>query len=81
LARDWQAGELPRLDTPEGQAAIEPMVAWADIVIVDNRACLPDDYVTTLEAVIDSRSMAAGRYQLGIRRVGGEWQMFPALLR
>ena len=39
------------------------------------------DYITTLEAVIDSRSMAAGRYQLGIRRTGGAWQMFPALLR
>jgi hypothetical protein len=39
------------------------------------------DYVTTLEAVIDSRSIAPGKYQLGIRRVDGEWQMFPALLR
>jgi hypothetical protein len=39
------------------------------------------DYITTLEAVIDSRALAAGRYQLGIRRVDGEWQLFPALLR
>ena len=39
------------------------------------------DYITTLEAVIDSRSIAPGQYQLGLRRVGGEWQMFPALLR
>jgi hypothetical protein len=39
------------------------------------------DYITTLEAVIDSRSIAPGKYQLGLRRMGGEWQMFPALLQ
>jgi hypothetical protein len=39
------------------------------------------DYVTTLETTIDLRSIAPGRYQLALRRSGGEWQMFPALLR
>lgn len=42
VASDWQGEPMPRVDTPEGQAAIEPMVEWADIVIVDNRACLFD---------------------------------------
>ena len=39
------------------------------------------DFVTTLETTIDLRSMAPGRYQLGLRRSDGEWQIFPALLR
>lgn len=39
------------------------------------------DYVTTLDTTIDLSSVAAGRYQLGLRRTGGEWQMFPARLR
>jgi hypothetical protein len=38
------------------------------------------DYITTLVAVIDTRSMAAGSYQLVLRRAAGEWEMFPALL-
>lgn len=40
VAADWQEGPMPRLDSPEGQAAIEPFIEWADVVIVDNRACL-----------------------------------------
>jgi hypothetical protein len=39
------------------------------------------DFVTTLETTIDLRSIATGKYQLGLRRSGGEWQMFPALLQ
>ena len=39
------------------------------------------DHVTTLDTTIDLRSIAPGRYQLALRRSGGEWQMFPALLR
>jgi AAA domain len=42
VANDWQDEPMPRVDTVEGQTAIEPMVEWADIVIVDNRACLFD---------------------------------------
>jgi len=42
VARDWQEDGLHRLDTPEGTAAIEGLVEWADIIIVDNRACLFD---------------------------------------
>jgi hypothetical protein len=37
------------------------------------------DFVTTLETTIDLSSVATGKYQLGLRRSGGEWQMFPAL--
>ena len=39
------------------------------------------NYVTTLEATLDGGSLGPGAYQLGIRRVGGEWQMFPAKLQ
>jgi AAA domain-containing protein len=42
VANDWQDEPMPRVDTEQGQAAIEPMIEWADIVIVDNRACLFD---------------------------------------
>ena len=38
------------------------------------------DYITTLEATIDAAALSPGRYQLGIRRSGGEWQLFPARL-
>jgi hypothetical protein len=39
------------------------------------------NYVTTLEATLDGSSISSGRYQLGIRRVGGDWQMFPVTLQ
>jgi hypothetical protein len=42
VGADWQDGFLPRLDTPEGQAAIEPFIAPADLVFPDNRSCLFD---------------------------------------
>jgi putative DNA primase/helicase len=42
VAADWQDGFLPRLDTPEGQSAIEPDIAAADLIILDNRSCLFD---------------------------------------
>lgn len=42
LASDWQDGYMPRLDTAEGQAAVEPYVANADLVIIDNRSALFD---------------------------------------
>jgi putative DNA primase/helicase len=42
LAADWQDDYLPRLDTPEGQRYVEPVVADADLVILDNRSCLFD---------------------------------------
>jgi hypothetical protein len=32
------------------------------------------DYITTLEATIDAAALSPGKYQLGIRRSGGEWQ-------
>ena len=38
------------------------------------------DFVTTLRATLDLRELQPGVYQLGVRRVGGEWQMFPARL-
>jgi putative DNA primase/helicase len=42
LGADWQEEFLPRLDTPEGQAAIEPFVEAADLIFFDNRSCLFD---------------------------------------
>jgi hypothetical protein len=42
VAADWQEQFLPRLDTPEGQAAVEPFVENADLVFLDNRSCLFD---------------------------------------
>lgn len=42
VAADWQRDFLPRLDTADGQAAIEPLVEWAEVVIMDNRSCLFD---------------------------------------
>lgn len=42
LAADWQRTYLPRLDTAAGQAAAEPFVDRAELVILDNRSCLFD---------------------------------------
>lgn len=42
VAQDWQEAFMPRLDTVEGQAQIEPFVAAADVVVLDNRSCLFD---------------------------------------
>lgn len=42
VAQDWQEHFLPRLDLPEGQAALEPLVGHAQLVILDNRSCLFD---------------------------------------
>jgi putative DNA primase/helicase len=42
VAADWQDEFLPRLDTEEGQAAIEPFIVPADFIFADNRSCLFD---------------------------------------
>ena len=42
VAADWQHEYLPRMDTPEGQSSIEPLVENADVIIFDNRSCLFD---------------------------------------
>lgn len=42
VAQDWQESFLPRLDLPEGQAALEPFVEHAQFIILDNRSCLFD---------------------------------------
>jgi putative DNA primase/helicase len=42
VAADWQERYLPRLDTPEGQLALEPYVDNADFIVLDNRSCLLD---------------------------------------
>jgi hypothetical protein len=39
------------------------------------------NYVTTLEALLDTSELEAGEYQLTLRRQGGEWQMFPLRIR
>jgi hypothetical protein len=40
VASDWQDDYLRRIDTPMGQALIEPFVEQAEIAIFDNRSCL-----------------------------------------
>lgn len=42
VGADWQDQYLPRLDTPEGQAAIEPFVEPADLILLDGRPSLFD---------------------------------------
>ncbi len=39
------------------------------------------NYITTLEAAIDTSGLEVGDYQLTLRREGGEWQMFPLRVR
>ena len=39
------------------------------------------NYITTLEAAVDTSGLESGDYQLTLRREGGEWQMFPARIR
>jgi hypothetical protein len=39
------------------------------------------NYITTLEAAIDTSGLEPGDYQLTLRREGGEWQMFPLRIR
>jgi putative DNA primase/helicase len=42
LAADWQTDYLPRLDTVEGARFVEPVIADAEVVILDGRSCLFD---------------------------------------
>ena len=42
VAADWQTDYMPRIDTAEGQAVLEPFVEAADLIIIDNRSCLTD---------------------------------------
>ena len=66
VARDWQDDEFPRLDTEEGQDATGALVEWADVVIVDNRACLFDP-----EGEKDSEAwQPAQNWLLELRRQG-----------
>jgi len=39
------------------------------------------NYITTLEATLDTSGLDVGDYQLTLRREGGEWQMFPLRVR
>ena len=39
------------------------------------------NYITTLEAALDTSGLELGDYQLTLRRDGGEWQMFPLRIR
>lgn len=38
------------------------------------------NYITTLETSMDVHLLPSGTYQLALRRVGEEWQLFPARL-
>lgn len=40
LTPDYQEGPMPDIATAEGQAAIEPLLAESDLVILDNLSCL-----------------------------------------
>lgn len=42
VGADWQADPLPRLDTPEGMAAVEPLLEGKSLVVLDNASCLLD---------------------------------------
>lgn len=42
VGADWQEEYLPKLDTLEGQTAIEPFVEQADLILLDNRSSLFD---------------------------------------
>lgn len=42
IAADWQEDALPRLDTPAGQAFVEPFVEAAQFIVIDNRSTLCD---------------------------------------
>ena len=39
------------------------------------------NYITTLQTMLDLRSLPPGVYQLALRRQGDEWRMFPASLK
>lgn len=39
------------------------------------------DYVTTIVADLDVTTLSPSAYQLSVRRAGGEWQFFPAMVR
>jgi hypothetical protein len=39
------------------------------------------DFVTTLKTSLDTSALPAGSYQLGVRREGEDWRLFPARLR
>ena len=39
------------------------------------------NYITTLEATLDTSGLDVGDYHLTLRREGGEWQMFPLRVR
>ncbi len=39
-----------------------------------------EDFVTTLRVRMDLGQLAAGRYQLAVRREGDSWRMFPAVV-
>jgi putative DNA primase/helicase len=66
VAADWQDDYLPRLDTPEGQQALEPFIDQAALIIFDNRSCLLNP-----EGEKDSVAwQPMGEYLLSLRKRG-----------
>jgi hypothetical protein len=66
VAADWQADPMPRVDTPEMQAALKSLIDEHDVVIIDNRSCLFDP-----EGEKDpSAWQPAGDWLLSLRRAG-----------
>jgi AAA domain len=64
IAADWQDDPMPRVDSPEGQAALQPYVNVHDVVMFDNRSCLFDP-----EGEKDPAAwQPAGDYLLSLRR-------------
>lgn len=39
------------------------------------------DFVTTIQTTIDLRAVPSGVYQLGVRREGDDWRLFPVRVR
>lgn len=66
VAADWQRDPMPRLDTKQGQRAVEPIIDAAELVIVDNRSCLFDP-----ESEKDASAWTpAQKWLLSLRRRG-----------
>ncbi len=39
------------------------------------------NFVTTIRATLDLRTVPSGTYQLAVRREGDDWRMFPARVK
>jgi hypothetical protein len=94
VARSEQGpAERPPLSLPRGQLSLTILLPVGsepggyEVQVLDSelrsRASATGqaeirNFVTTLQATVDIRSLSPGAYQLAVRRQGDEWQLFPA---